>query len=45
MQGSNGDADLENSLMDTGQGKDREGEMPGESNMETYNTMYKTDSQ
>ena len=26
-------------------GEEREGEMPGERNMETYNTIYKIDSQ
>ena len=45
MQSSNGDADIENILMDTGQGKDSEGEVYGGRNMETYNVMCKTDSQ
>ena len=31
--------------MDTGKGEEGEGEMYGNSNMETYNTMCKTDSQ
>ena len=31
--------------MDTGGGEDGEGEMYGESNMETYNTVCKIDSQ
>ena len=38
MQGSNGDAGIENRLMDT----DREGEVVtnGESSMETYTLLY-----
>ena len=31
--------------MDTGKGEEGEGEVYGNSNMETYNTMCKTDSQ
>ena len=50
MQGSNGDTDLENRLLDMaggrggGWGEEGEGGMYGESNMETY-TICKTDSQ
>ena len=36
MQGSNGDADIEKSLMDTGSGEEGEGGTNGESNMEAY---------
>ena len=36
LQGSNGETDMENRL---------KGEMHGESNMETYITIYKTESQ
>ena len=32
-------------ILDTGVGKGGEGEMYGESNMETYNTICKIDSQ
>ena len=39
--GSNGETDIENRLMDMGIG---EGEMYGESNMETYITICKMDS-
>ena len=42
MQGSNGDTDIENRLLDTGLGEEGEGGMYGESNMETY---VKIDSQ
>ena len=42
LQGNNGETDIENRLMDTGGG---EGEMYGKSNMETYITIRKTDSQ
>ena len=41
MQGSNGETDL----WTWGEGRGGEGEMYGESNMETYITMYKIDSQ
>ena len=44
LAGSRGDADVENRLMDTGRGEEGEGEMYGESNMEIYNTICKTDS-
>ena len=37
--GSNGDADTENRLVDTGVGEG-EGEMNGESSMETYTLPY-----
>ena len=36
---------LENRLMDTRGGEEGEGEMYGESNMGTYNTICKIDSQ
>ena len=36
LQGSNGETDIENRLMDIGR---EEGEMYGESNMETYITI------
>lgn len=36
---------MENRLMDTGGGEKGEGELYGESNMETYNTTCKTDGQ
>ena len=39
LQGSNGDTDRENRLMDTG-GQGGEGWMYGESNMETYTLLY-----
>ena len=43
MQGSNGEIDIEDRLMDTGAGEGGvEGEMYGESNMETYITIRKT---
>ena len=45
LQGSNGETDIENRLMDTGGGEEREGEMYGENNMEIHNTICKTDSQ
>ena len=44
MQGSNGEKDIENRLMDLGK-RGREGKMYGESNMETYITIRKIDSQ
>ena len=43
MQSSSGEADIENRLMDTGRGEERVGCM--ESNMETYITICKIDSQ
>ena len=43
MQGSNGETDIENRLMDTGRGEERV--RHGESNMETYITVCKIDSQ
>ena len=42
LQGSNGETDIENRLMDIGR---EEGEMYGKSNMETYITLCKIDSQ
>ena len=42
LQGSNGETDIENRLMDIGR---EEGEMYGKSNMETYITICKIDSQ
>ena len=45
MQGSNGDTDIENRLLDMEGAGEAEGEMYAESNMDTYNTIYKTDSQ
>ena len=44
MQGSNGEKDIENGLMDLGK-RGREGKMYGESNMETYITIWKIYSQ
>ena len=44
MQGSNGEIDTENRHMHTGQ-RGGEGEMHGESNMATYVTICKMDSQ
>ena len=41
LQGSNGETDTENRLIDTGRGEERQGEMYGESNMEIYNTICK----
>ena len=41
----NGETDIENRLMDTGGRGRGEGEMYGESNMETYITICKIDSQ
>ena len=43
-QGSNGETDIENRLIDTGE-RGGEGELYGESNMETYITICKIDSQ
>ena len=45
MQGSNGETDMENRPMDVGEGEEGEDEMYGESNMETFNTICKIDSQ
>ena len=45
MQGIDGDTDIENRLMDMGAGEEGEGEMYGESNMESYITICKIDSQ
>ena len=45
VQRSNGDADIENRLMDMGGGQEGEGGMCGESNMETYRTISKIGSQ
>ena len=42
MQGSHGETDIENRLIDMGRG---EGETYGKSNMETYITICKIDSQ
>ena len=44
MQDSNGDIDIETDLWTCG-GKEGEGEMYGERNMETYITTCKTESQ
>ena len=45
MQASNGEADIENRLMDmVGLGEEGAGEMHGESNMETYIAIGKIDS-
>ena len=41
LQGRNGETDIENRLMDMG----KEGEMYGKSNMKTYITICKIDSQ
>ena len=45
MQSSNGDTDIENRIMDMAGGEEREGRINGESNMGTYITICKTDSQ
>ena len=45
FQGSNGETDIENRPMDMVGGEEEEGEMYGESNMETYNAICKIDSQ
>ena len=39
-QDSNGDADIDSRLMDQGWGEEREGEMNGESSMDTYTLSY-----
>ena len=44
LQGSNGETDIENRLYGHGDGGE-EGEMYGKSNMETYITICKIDSQ
>ena len=44
LQGSNGETDIEKSLMDMGR-RGGEGEMYGKSNMETYISICKIDSQ
>ena len=44
LQGSNGETDWENRLLDVGQGEEGE-DMYAESNVETYITICKTDSQ
>ena len=45
FQGISGETDIENRPMDMGGGEEGEDEMYGESNMETYNTICKIDSQ
>ena len=45
MKGSSAETDIENRHMDTVGGEEIEGETYGESNMETYNTICKIDSQ
>ena len=40
MQGSNGDADIENRHMDTGREEEGEGWMNGESSLEIYILLY-----
>ena len=45
FQGSNGETDVENRPMDKAGGEEGEGERYGESNIQIYNTMCKTDSQ
>ena len=44
-QGSNGETDIENRPIDMEGGEEGEGEVYGDSNMETYNTICKIDSQ
>ena len=44
LQGNNGETDIENSLINMRVGRG-EGEMYGESNMETYITICQIDSQ
>ena len=44
LQGSNGETDIEHRLMDMGGNEAREGEMCGESNLETYITICKIDN-
>jgi len=45
LQGSNGETDVENRLLDTAEVEGGDGEMYGESNMETYITICKIDNQ
>ena len=45
FQSSNGEIDIEKRLMDMGGGEEGDGEMYGESNIEIYNVMCKTESQ
>ena len=45
MQGSNGETGTENRPTDMWGGEEGEGEMYGESNIETYNTICNIDSQ
>ena len=45
MQGSNGDTDIENKLVDTERWEEGKSGMYGESNMGTYITICKIDSQ
>ena len=40
MQSSNGDADIENKLMDMGSGEEGQGGTNGESSMEAYTLPY-----
>jgi len=44
LQGNNGETDIESRPMDM-RGRGGEGEMHGESHMESYNTICKIDSQ
>ena len=45
FQGISGETDIESRAMDKGRGEEGEDEMYAESNMETYNTICKIDSQ
>ena len=45
MQGSSGEIDIENRLMDMAGGEEEESEMYPENNMEIYNTTCKIDGQ
>ena len=45
FQGSSGETDTENRPMDKVEGEEGEGGIYGESDIEIYNTMCKTDSQ
>ena len=40
LQSSNGDADIENGLMDNSEEEEREGKINGESSMDTFTLMY-----
>ena len=40
LQGNNGDADIENKLMDKGGGEEGKDKMNGESSMEAYTLPY-----